>query len=102
MVAKKMSKKQYTKIKENVYTAKENFVSKIDEFFLAISVDENGNEGVVAQVDLTSFHLCEKPLMGASKSDKEAILEAADKLSKQHEVKIKVLRFTHVETIAEF
>lgn len=93
---------KYKKSKENVYIAKENFVGAMKEFFVAIVIDENGREGVVAQIDLNRYPLIEKALMGASQSDKEAILKAAPDCAKKSGMKVKVLRFTQPEIIAEF
>jgi hypothetical protein len=97
-----MTDRTYKKVKNNVYIAKDNFVKKATEFYLAVSVDMNGNEGVVAMIDLNRYPHVEKPLMGVSIEDKEAILKAAENASHEAAVKIRVLKYTRCEVIAEF
>lgn len=94
--------KSYKKVKENVYKAPENFQGKVKEFFLAVAVDEDGTEGVVAQLDLGRFPPVEKPLMGATQKDKESIIEAAQNGADQAGIVIRLLRFTNCEVIKEF
>lgn len=97
-----MTAKQYKKFKENVYFAEENFISKIHEFFLAIAINKDGKEGVIAQIYHSDIFPVEQPLMGSSKADKEDILKKAKRCAKDSGMKVRVLRFTKCETIAEF
>lgn len=94
--------KEYKKVNEKVYSAEDNFVKKADQFFIAVAVNSRGEEGVIAEIDLSRFPIVEKPLMGATISDKEAIMSAAEKASKEGDIKVRVLRYTVREVIAEF
>jgi len=92
----------YRKIKDNVYSADKNFVKKAAEFYVAVAVNKDGHEGVVAQIDLERFPPIEKALIGATKQDLEAIKKAAENAAKEHGIRIRVLKYTMSEVIAEF
>jgi nitrogen regulatory protein PII-like uncharacterized protein len=97
-----MTGKKYTKVKDNVFTTKENFVKKAKDFYVAVAVDKDGSEGVIAMVDFNRFPPMEKPLMGASEEDRDAIMKAAKDASENAVMKIRVLKYTQVEVYAEF
>lgn len=97
-----MSDKTYKKLNKNVYQAKENFVKKAVEFYVAVAVDKDGSEGVIAQIDFNRFPPIEKPLMGASIEDRDAIMQAAEAASHHAVMKIRVLKYTLCEVYAEF
>lgn len=94
--------KTYKQVKENVYTADENFVKRAKEFYVAVAVNADGHEGVVAHIDLQRFPPVEKPLMGATIADRDSIIELARKASKEAQIKIRVLKYTACEVIEEF
>lgn len=93
--------KSYKKFKKDVYIAEGNFVRKADEFFIAVAIDANGNEGVVAEIDFNRHPLIEKPLMGVSIADRDAIIKSAQRASNQSEMKIRILRYKVSDVICE-
>lgn len=97
-----MSDRRFKKIKDNVYTAKENFVKKATEFYVAVAVDRDGSEGIIAQIDLGRFPPVEKAMMCASIEDRDAIMKAAEQASKDAVMEIRVLKYTKVEVYAVF
>lgn len=92
----------YKQVAPNVWQAKDNYVKKATEFYIAVSVDENGNGGLIALLDMDRFPLVEKPLIGATQADREAIIKEAKEAAAHSKRKVKVLKFTSVEVICEF
>lgn len=97
-----MTQRQYKKVKDGVYTAEKNFVPQAKEFFLAVAVSNEGNEGVIAKIDLGRFPPVEKPLMGATEEDRKAIFESAKEAAKQSGLVVRILKYTQCEVIETF
>lgn len=95
-------KKSYKKISDKVFCAEENFVDEADEFYIAVYVDSNGKEGLIAQIDLSHFPPIEKSLIGATIEDRDEIIKSAEKISNEGGLKVKIIRFSKREVIKEF
>ncbi len=91
----------YKKIKENVYTARDNFVAEVDEIYVAVALMD-GQEGILSRVDFSIFPPIEKPMMGATITDKDAILKCAELASKEAGIKINVIKLSKREVIKTF
>ena|ERR1700741_2280004 len=94
--------KQYKKVKDDVFTAEDNFVDEVSEFFIAVSKREDGKFGLVAEIDLSKYPIIEKPLIGATKQDLEAILKVAKEAAQRSGGCIKIIRFSKCEIFKEF
>jgi hypothetical protein len=86
---------------KKVYLDHPNELRRIDELFVFISSDENG-EGVIGQtvkiMDQTVF----MPFVCADKERMESIKPAAQKIAKEGGKKIKLIRLSVREEIDEY
>jgi hypothetical protein len=94
--------KNYRKLRDNLFIADENMLEKVKEFYIAIYVHDDGKEGILSKIDFNRFPPVEQDAMGASMDDKDAILKYCEKISKEENIKIKVLKFTKCEIIKKF
>jgi hypothetical protein len=94
--------KNYKKVKKNFFKNEERIISKITEILAAITLDENGNEGLISSINLESFPPIEKPLIAINKNEKNNIMEIAKMISNKHGIVIKICKFIQCDILTEF
>lgn len=80
---------------------KENY-STMDDFYIGVSVDEDGKEGLIAVGKTEAFHTVINPMVGGTPQDKMAVMEAGNSISKQLRRKVRIIRFSQREILKEF
>jgi hypothetical protein len=92
----------FRKLRDNLYIADKNMLEKVKEFYLAVYVSDDGKEGVLSEIDFNLFPAIEKVAMGASVADRDYILKYCEKISKEKNIKINVLKFSNCEIIKKY
>jgi hypothetical protein len=81
---------------------KDNFVPKMEEFFVAVSVDRDGSEGVLAFAKPNRFPPVVQVMCGATKEDLQSIKEYCQKVADEANRKVRVIKFSAREVIEEY
>ena len=71
---------------------------KIEALYAYVSVDENGNEGILGAGMPNGMFM---PLVGADKDLIEKCRSIAEKIGKASKMKIKLIKLTHREDLGE-
>ncbi len=78
-----------------------NYLEKITEVYVFVSVDENG-EGIIGQtMDINNQNVF-MPFVCADKARLESMRPLAQQIAKENDIKIRLIKLTNREVIEEF
>jgi len=72
-----------------------------NHFYVAVAVDDNGKEGLVAWVEHQGERVFINSMIGGSPQDKKRILDSANETAKRTGLKIRVIQFSARNVILE-
>lgn len=73
---------------------KKNMVDYMQEFFVAVGVDDQGKEGVLATVNTENVVPVINSMIGATEEDLRSIKKQCQKISNELNLSVKIIRFT--------
>ena len=91
-----------TRVEGNTIIHEPNNYMKIEEVYCYVSVDEKGNEGIVAQTMELAGSTVMMPFVAADKVMMERLDPLAHKIAKKTGKKIRLIRMSSRETLMEF
>lgn len=91
-----------TRVDGNTIIHEPNNYMKIEEVYCYVSVDENGNEGIVAQTMELAGSTVMMPFVAADRVMRDRLDPLAKQIQKKTGKKIRLLRMTSREVIEEF
>lgn len=77
--------------------------SKMNDFYVGVAIDENGEEGLVAAACVNPEYpgtVILNPMVGGTPQDKKKIMDSVEKIAKATGKKIRIIRFSS-RTIAK-
>jgi hypothetical protein len=86
----------------SVIKNKDNFVSKMTEFFVGVSVDRDGSEGMIACVKPDRFPPMIQSMCGPSQNDLQEIKDYCQEAANESNRKVRIIKFTVREVVEEY
>lgn len=81
---------------------KDNFVNSMKIFYVAVSVDHDGTQGLIAMVNKEGIIPCINSLVGPSEEDLKAIKKYCQEASDSSGRAVKIIKFTNPQIIEEY